>query len=129
MPAILHNGHFQLSTLVEKQMRNWELAQAQQVGDARPQTRGVHDFVAISRRPGSGGAEVRDAALIAGIQQVEHDQIAGYGCARAWAQVLGDNDARTVLQKCLTEEKNCDAELSRIAEKTNQRAAAALAVV
>jgi len=73
--------------------------------------------------------DVRDAALIAAVQRVEHDQIVGYGCARTWAQVLGDNDARSILQKCLTEEKNCDAELSRIAEKTNQRAAAALAVV
>lgn len=73
--------------------------------------------------------DVRDAALIAALQRVEHDQIAGYGCARTWAQVLGDNEARAVLEKCLTEEKGCDAELSRIAEKTNRRAASALAVV
>ena len=32
---------------------------------------------------------VRDAALIAVAQHVEHDEIAGYGCARTWARLLG----------------------------------------
>ena len=36
---------------------------------------------------GMSGAEphVRDAALIAAAQHLEHDEIAGYGCARTWA--------------------------------------------
>lgn len=58
MPAILHNGHSQLSSLVEKQMRNWELARAQHLNGPRPQMKAVHDFVSISRRPGSGGVEM-----------------------------------------------------------------------
>jgi ferritin-like metal-binding protein YciE len=79
-------------------------------------------------RDSEAAPDVCDAALIAALQRVEHDQITGYGCARTWAQVLGDNDAGAVLQKCLTDEKDCDAELSRVAEQTNRRAAYALAL-
>ena len=70
--------------------------------------------------------DVRDAALIAAVQRFRHEQIAGYGCARAWARVLGDDDGRIVLEKCLIDEKSCDAELTRLAEGANVRAAAAL---
>lgn len=34
--------------------------------------------------------EVRDAGLIAAAQRVEHYEIAGYGCARTYAQLLRD---------------------------------------
>jgi ferritin-like metal-binding protein YciE len=73
--------------------------------------------------------DVRDVALIAAVQRFRHEQISGYGCARAWARVLGEDDARIVLEKCLIDEKNCDAELTRIAEGANVRAAAALVTV
>src|SRR5689334_25432751 len=33
--------------------------------------------------------DVRDAALIAAAQRVEHYEIAGYGCVRTYAQLLG----------------------------------------
>ncbi|MFM9182125.1 MAG: DUF892 family protein, partial [Phycisphaerales bacterium] len=32
---------------------------------------------------------VRDAAIIAGVQHIAHDRIAGYGCARSWVELLG----------------------------------------
>jgi len=73
--------------------------------------------------------DVRDAALIAAVQRFRHEQISGYGCARAWARVLGEGHARIVLEKCLIDEKICDAELTRIAEGANVRAAAALVTV
>jgi ferritin-like metal-binding protein YciE len=96
--------------------------------DEAPSTMGLARFcVELSHHP-EAFPDVRDAALIAAMQRVRHEQIAGYGCARTWAQVLGDRDAGIVLQKCLTEEKICDAQLSRIAEAANRRAAAALAV-
>ena len=72
--------------------------------------------------------DVRDAALIAAVQRFRHEQIAGYGCARAWARVLGEDDGRIVLEKCLLDEKGCDAELTRIAEGANVRAAGALVI-
>src|SRR5437879_10518891 len=41
--------------------------------------------------------EVMDAALISAAQRVEHYEIAAYGTIRTWADLLGENAARTVL--------------------------------
>jgi ferritin-like metal-binding protein YciE len=65
---------------------------------------------------------VRDAALIAVAQHVEHDEIAGYGCARAWARLLGHDAAASLLQKTLNEERATDARLSKLAESLNKAA-------
>ena len=62
MAAILRSMPTQLSGLVEKQMRNWELARAQRPSEPAPKVEGVHDFVTISRRAGCGGSEL--AALL-----------------------------------------------------------------
>ena len=67
---------------------------------------------------------VRDAAIIGLVQHVEHDEIAGYGCARTWARLLGLEEAAVALQRTLSEEKTLDTELSRIAETLNKAALA-----
>jgi ferritin-like metal-binding protein YciE len=66
----------------------------------------------------SGDPEVKDAALIAAAQRVEHYEIAGYGCARAFARRLGHNEVAGLLQETLDEEANADKILSHIAEST-----------
>ena len=43
--------------------------------------------------------KVRDAALIAAAQRVEHYEIAGYGTARTYAEMLGHSDAAELLQR------------------------------
>lgn len=59
--------------------------------------------------------DVRDAAIIAAAQRVEHYEIAGYGTVMTYAQILGrDADAR-ILQEILDEEKAADAKLNDIA--------------
>lgn len=65
---------------------------------------------------------VRDAAIIAVVQRLEHDEMAGYGCARTWASLLGHPGAAAELLKTLTEERRCDENLSRIAESLNKAA-------
>jgi ferritin-like metal-binding protein YciE len=62
---------------------------------------------------------VKDAALIAAAQRVEHYEIAGYGCVRAYATRLGDNDAASLLAQTLEEEKKTDEKLNGIAEELN----------
>ena len=62
---------------------------------------------------------IKDAALIAAAQRVEHYEIAGYGCVRAYATRLGEEDAATVLSQTLQEEKEADEALSDIAEELN----------
>ncbi len=71
---------------------------------------------------------VRDAALIAVAQHVKHDEIAGYGCARTWANLLGFRDAAAQLQTTLEEERRADRDLTRVAEGLNQEALAPAAV-
>jgi ferritin-like metal-binding protein YciE len=65
---------------------------------------------------------VRDAAIIAAVQRLEHDEIAGYGCARTWASLLGYATAASELLKTLTEERRFDESLTRIAETLNKTA-------
>jgi ferritin-like metal-binding protein YciE len=69
--------------------------------------------------------EVLDAALICAAQKVEHYEMAGYGCARTFAQQLGYSDVAELLQETLDEEGAADDKLNGIAESVvNEEAAA-----
>ncbi|HEY5312869.1 MAG TPA: ferritin-like domain-containing protein [Pirellulales bacterium] len=63
-----------------------------------------------------GDPEVKDAALIAAAQRVEHYEIAGYGCVRAFAHRLGHTQVVYQLQQTLDEEAHADKLLTEIAE-------------
>jgi ferritin-like metal-binding protein YciE len=60
--------------------------------------------------------EVRDAGLIAAAQRVEHYEMAGYGCARTYAELLGDPDSAQLLQTTLAEESDTDKKLTELAK-------------
>jgi ferritin-like metal-binding protein YciE len=64
----------------------------------------------------SGDEAVKDAALIAAAQRVEHYEIAGYGTARSFAEQIGRRDLAQLLQETLDEEGSADKRLSDIAE-------------
>jgi ferritin-like metal-binding protein YciE len=73
----------------------------------------------------NGQADVKDAALIAAAQRVEHYEIAGYGTARTFAQRLGRQDVARLLQQTLEEEEATDKKLTGLAEQSiNPKAAA-----
>jgi ferritin-like metal-binding protein YciE len=59
---------------------------------------------------------IKDAALIAAAQRVEHYEMAGYGCARTYARLLGEADAAQLLQETLDEEGAADEKLTKLAE-------------
>ena len=63
-----------------------------------------------------GDSTVRDAALIAAAQRVEHYEIAGYGTVRTFAKQLGFGDDKNLLQKTLDEEGETDKKLTSLAE-------------
>jgi ferritin-like metal-binding protein YciE len=68
--------------------------------------------------------DVRDAALICAAQRVEHYEIAGYGCARTFAEQLGHSEAASILQQTLDEEGATDQKLTQIAmDRVNTAAA------
>jgi ferritin-like metal-binding protein YciE len=59
--------------------------------------------------------EVRDAGLISAAQRVEHYEMAGYGCARTYADLLADKEGAQLLQTTLTEESDTDKKLTKLA--------------
>ena len=74
----------------------------------------------------SGEAAVVDAGLICAAQRVEHYEIAAYGCARTFAQMLGNEEAAVTLETSLNEEKAADSQLTEIAlQLVNTQAARA----
>lgn len=72
-----------------------------------------------------GEAEVLDAGIISAAQRVEHYEIAAYGSARTYAELLGDQDAVRLLNQTLEEEKAADSKLNQVARTVNVEAKAA----
>lgn len=68
------------------------------------------------------GSPAINAALIGAAQKVEHYEIATYGCLREWAELLGYDDAATLLQEILDEEKATNKALTELSLKKNQEA-------
>jgi ferritin-like metal-binding protein YciE len=72
------------------------------------------------------GNELRDAALIASAQKIEHYEIAAYGTAAALAGQLEFRDDQKLLHDSLEEEKETDVQLTKLAKsEVNQDALAA----
>jgi ferritin-like metal-binding protein YciE len=61
-------------------------------------------------------SDVLDAALISVAQRVEHYEMAGYGCARTYAHMLGLSEQADLLQRTLDEEGDTDEKLTALAE-------------
>jgi ferritin-like metal-binding protein YciE len=68
---------------------------------------------------------MRDAAIISAAQKIEHYEIATYGTLRTFAQTLSLNEAVTLLEQTLNEEKSADEKLTEVAESTINVEAAA----
>jgi len=66
---------------------------------------------------------VKDAGLISAAQRVEHYEIAAYGAARTFAELLGDHKGASLLEQTLDEEKATDEKLSELADTINAQAA------
>jgi len=60
--------------------------------------------------------DVKDAALIAAAQKVEHYEIASYGTVRNYARQLGLTSHADLLQRTLDEEGETDKRLTSLAE-------------
>lgn len=58
---------------------------------------------------------VRDAGIISGAQKIEHYEIASYGTLSSFAKTIGAEEAASLLEEILAEEKEADEALSQIA--------------
>jgi len=65
---------------------------------------------------------VRDAALIASGQRVEHFEMASYGTLRNWAEILGESGHAQLLNQTLKEEQHADKLLTQISDMVNPSA-------
>jgi len=61
-------------------------------------------------------SEARDAVLIAAAQYVEHYEMAGYGAARSWAELMGHEAVASLLQMTLNEEGEANELLTSLAQ-------------
>ena len=62
------------------------------------------------------------AAIIGAAQKVEHYEIAGYGTVRTFAELLGEDEAVSLLEETLEEEKETDQKLTELADQINVEA-------
>lgn len=65
---------------------------------------------------------LRDIALIASAQEVEHHEIAVYGTLKAWANLLGLAQDVAVLELIEQEEINADELLTQLSTRVNREA-------
>jgi len=75
-----------------------------------------------------GGAEpgpLQDAMMITAAQKVEHYEIAAYGCLRTYAELLGHDEAVSLLEQNLKEEEAADKKLTELGEGGINEAAVA----
>ena len=69
------------------------------------------------------GTPALDAGLLAAAQAVEHYEMSRYGTLRTWAEELGLDEAASLLQETLDEERATDEALTALAESVvNQEA-------
>lgn len=66
--------------------------------------------------------DVRDAAMIAAAQRVEHYEMAVYGTVRSYAERLGQSKIAQLLETTLEEEKAADKKLTEISKTVNSQA-------
>jgi ferritin-like metal-binding protein YciE len=65
---------------------------------------------------------VRDAALIAAAQRVEHYEVAAYGTLRSYAELLGEKEHASLLAETLQEEEEAEHMLTDVAQNISFQA-------
>src|SRR6187549_3777284 len=124
---IKKTNHPELRRAFETHLRQTEeqLRRLEQIGEQSGQDLGGHTCKGMKGLLEEGeelmkeraDSDVLDAALISAAQRVEHYEMAGYGCARTYAQFLGLDDDAQILQRTLDEEGETDHLLTALAER------------
>jgi ferritin-like metal-binding protein YciE len=64
---------------------------------------------------------LRDEAMIAGAQRVEHYEMAAYGTVRTYAERLGKQQIVQLMERTLEEEKAADRKLTEVSNKVHSQ--------
>src|SRR5881275_2277556 len=121
----LANGFFQHLEQTEEHVNRLErILQSLDQSTRGPKCKGMEGLIEEGSEMIEEDAvdEVRDAGLIAAAQRVEHYEIAGYGCVRTYARLLGHNRAAELLQATLDEEGAADKKLTQLSKRLNVQA-------
>ena len=114
--------------LLETKQQVGRAEQVFQIFGQQPQTKPNSILQAMNKEVenmigNTDGGPVRDAALIVAGNQVEHYEMASWGSLRNYAELLGKQEAVSLIQKTLEEEKQADAKLTALGEnQVNQQA-------
>ena len=97
------------------------LEQVFELIDKKPQGKTCPAIVGISEEAQEiikeyKGSPALDAGLLGAAQAVEHYEISRYGTLCAWAKQLGMDEAASLLEETLDEEKATDEALTELAE-------------
>ncbi len=69
------------------------------------------------------GSPAINAALISAAQKVEHHEMASYGCLHEWAELLGNQEAVSILEEILDEEEAANETLTQLARSHGNKEA------
>ncbi len=103
------------------------LEEAAQLLDVTPKSTTCHAMKGLLKeggeriKTGKAGSG-RDVGIICAAQKVEHYEMAGYGCVRAYAELLGLNEVASLLHATLIEEIAADQKLNELAQRINPTA-------
>jgi ferritin-like metal-binding protein YciE len=99
---------------VEQAMEKLEIRPGRKVCEAM---RGLIEEAQHEIGEQDGKGPILDLVIIAGMQRIEHYEIAAYGIDIALAKALGENEIVDLLSVTLDEEKQTDATLTKVTEQ------------
>jgi hypothetical protein len=88
---------------------------ARDVGEALVRRLGTDGRHEINEQDGKG--PILDLVIVAGMQRIEHYEIAAYGTDIALAKALGEQEVVDLLAQTLEEEKQADLKLTEVTEQ------------
>jgi ferritin-like metal-binding protein YciE len=115
--AAAFNQHFEQTKRQAKRLE--QILKRHDESTRGPKCEGMEGLISEGDKMAGEDAQddVRDAGLIASAQRVEHYEIAGYGCARTYAELLGDKQGARLLNTTLREEGETDKKLTKLAKQ------------
>jgi ferritin-like metal-binding protein YciE len=100
---------------VEQAMEKLEARRGRKVCEAM---RGLIDEAQHEVDQQQGKGPLLDLVIVAGLQRIEHYEIAAYGTAIALAKALGEDEVASLLSETLEEEKMTDMKLTEVTQQS-----------
>jgi ferritin-like metal-binding protein YciE len=100
---------------VEQAMEKLEIRRGRKVCEAM---RGLVDEAQHEVDGQDGKGAILDLVIVAGLQRIEHYEIAAYGTAVALAKALGEDEIAGLLAETLEEEKMTDVKLTEVTQQS-----------